>query len=129
MPTKSAADKPIPTDVPNEFVSCLCGYPIKRMFMALLVHDLAGARSWHHVQELPHKRNLLFASVVGDQAKVANAVKPSWQYMQQKSAHELVGRKCHDLVPWLIGVALVAVVLGSIAMVTSISAAILNSKP
>jgi hypothetical protein len=66
MPTKSAADKPIPTDVPNEFVSCLCGYPIKRMFMALLVHDLAGARSWHHVQELPHKRNLLFASVIGE---------------------------------------------------------------
>ena len=63
-----------------------------------------------HVEQFPGCSEFLLAPIVGNQTKVTDAMKPSWQDVQQKPTHELIGRERHGLVPWLIRVALVAVV-------------------
>lgn len=111
--------------------SVVCRGPTKHAVMARLVlkvmrasHDHAGmiprqafarhsTRSWRYVKELPRKRNLLFASVVGKQAKVANTAEATRQHMQLEATHELIDGKRHGLVSWLIRVALVARVFPS----------------
>ena len=49
-------------------------------------------------KELPHARQILAAPGIGDQAIVADTVKPARQYMQQKPPHELLGAQRHRLV-------------------------------
>ena len=61
-----------------------------------------------NIEKLARQREFLPAPVVGDQSEVADAVKPCGQQMQQKAAHELLGRERHRLVA---RAALVTVVL------------------
>ena len=44
------------------------------------------------MQQLPCARQVLFASVVGDEPVVTDAVKAPRQHMQQEAAHELFSK-------------------------------------
>ena len=50
------------------------------------------------IEQGPHPEQILPSAGVGEQPVVANTVETTWQDVQKKSAHELLGRERHRLV-------------------------------
>ena len=63
-----------------------------RLIHYFVTVGLGDCDSRRHVQEFAHKRKLLFASVIGNQTEVTDAVETAWQHMQQEAAHELFSK-------------------------------------
>src|SRR5215472_7727392 len=75
-------------------------------------------RHWSS-QQLPGARDVGLAAGAGQQPVVADAMKPLWQYVEQKAPDELVGTERHCAVPRLPAAAIILVAEGHAARIES----------
>ena len=72
---------------------------------------------WRNHEQLAGEREAVLAGRASKQAVVADAVEPAWQDMEQEAADELLGGKCHHLLPVGAAAAIILVAEGDAAPV------------